>query len=265
MTHGPVFRRLALGRRVGAAAVLGASLLGSPALALDDAQTREIETIVRNYLIANPEVLLESMQALEAKRSAQAKAGQSETIASLRERLDASPAGTVAGNPQGDVTLVEFFDYNCGYCKRAASDLQVLLESDPKLKVVYKEIPVLGPASEAAARVSLAFRETKPDSYPQFQKTLLASRAQVDEARALEVAAQLGVQEATLRPLLGGQSVTAALNESAELATALGISGTPSYVIGDELVPGAVGADALAEKIANIRACGSASCSPTAN
>ncbi len=131
-------------------------------LAFDDAQTREIETIVRDYLVANPEVLLESMQALEAKRNAEAKAGQSETIAGLRERLDASPAGTVAGNPQGDVTLVEFFDYNCGYCKRAASDLQVLLESDPKLKVVYKEIPVLGPASEAAARVSLAFRQTKP-------------------------------------------------------------------------------------------------------
>ncbi len=141
----------------------------------------------------------------------------------------------------------------------------MLLESDPKLRVVYKEIPVLGPPSEAAARVSLAFREAKPESYPAFQKTLLGSRSQVDEARALQVAASLGVTEATLRPLMGGSAVAAALKESAELAGALGINGTPSYVIGDELVPGAVGADALAEKIASVRACGSATCPPTAN
>ncbi|WP_279479544.1 DsbA family protein [Aureimonas sp. SK2] len=245
--------------------LLGATLLAAPAHAFDEAQTGEIETIVRNYLIAHPEVLLESLQALETKRAAEAKAGQSETIAQLRQRLETSPSGTVAGNPEGDVTLVEFFDYNCGYCRRAASDLQVLLESDPKLRVVYKEIPVLGPASEAAARVSLAFREAKPESYPAYQKALLASRAQVDEARALEVAAGMGVDEATLRPLMAGAAVNAALSESGELATALGINGTPSYVIGDELVPGAVGADALAEKIASVRACGSATCPPTAN
>ncbi len=237
----------------------------APARAFDQAQTDEIETIVRNYLIEHPEVLLESLQALETKRAAEAKAGQSETIEQLRDRLQASPTGTVAGNPDGDVTLVEFFDYNCGYCRRAASDLQVLLESDPKLRVVYKEIPVLGPPSEAAARVSLAFREAKPDSYPAYQKALLASRSQVDEARALDVAGQMGVTEATLRPLMTGAKVNAALAESAELATALGINGTPSYVIGDELVPGAVGADALAAKIASVRECGSASCGTSAN
>ncbi|RIY03727.1 DsbA family protein [Aureimonas flava] len=251
--------------RATAPLLVGATLVAGPAHAFDQAQTSEIETIVRNYLIEHPEVLLESLQALEAKRTAEAKAGQGETIAELRDRLVSSPDGTVAGNPEGDVTLVEFFDYNCGYCRRAASDLQVLLESDPKLRVVYKEIPVLGPPSEAAARVSLAFREAKPDAYPAFQKTLLGSRAQVDEARALEVAAELGVPESTLRPLMGGTAVAAALNESAELATALGINGTPSYVIGDELVPGAVGADALAQKIASVRACGSATCPPAAD
>jgi protein-disulfide isomerase len=252
-------------RQLAAPLLVATTLFAPQAQAFDDKQTGEIETIVRNYLIEHPEVLLESLQALETKRAAEAKAGQSETIARLQDRLLSSPVGTVAGNPDGDVTLVEFFDYNCGYCRRAASDLKVLLESDPKLRVVYKEIPVLGPPSEAAARVSLAFREAKPQSYPAFQKELLASRAQVDEARALAVASEMGVDEATLRPLMGGSTVAAALGESAELASALGITGTPSYVVGDELVPGAVGADALAEKIASVRACGSATCPPTAN
>ncbi|WP_182087017.1 DsbA family protein [Aureimonas sp. ME7] len=245
---------------------IGALLLtASHASAFDQAQTDEIEGIVRNYLLEHPEVLLESIQALDAKRAAEAKVGQRDTILGLKSRLEASPEGTVVGNPKGDVTLVEFFDYNCGYCRRAASDVKVLVDSDPNLRVVLKEIPVLGPPSEAATRVSLAFREVAPEKYGAFQKALLASRSQADETRALEVAKDFGVDEATLRPKIGGSGVAAALSESAELATALDINGTPSYVIGDEVVPGAVGADALAQKIANVRACGSATCPPAGN
>ncbi|WP_019995272.1 DsbA family protein [Aureimonas ureilytica] len=254
------FSRLAA--RSGLLALAGALAIGaaSPALAFDDAQTRDIEGIVRNYLVTHPEVLIEAMQALESKRTAQEDAARRETIESSRKTLTATPEGTALGAASGDVTLVEFFDYNCGYCKRAASDMDVLMDSDPKLRVVLKEIPVLGPASEAASRVSLAFRSVKPESYGAFQRKLLASKTQVDEARALQVAESFGVKPEVLKPLLQGQAVQSELQETGALAMALGINGTPSYVVGDELVAGAVGADALAAKIGNVRQCGKATC-----
>ena len=236
------------------------TLGATPALAFDDAETRDIEGIVRNYLVTHPEVLIEAMQALETKRTAEEDATRRETIEASRDTLQASPTGTTLGAADGDVTLVEFFDYNCGYCKRAAGDMDVLLESDRKLRVVLKEIPVLGPASEAASRVSLAFRSVKPESYGEFQRKLLASKSQVDEARALQVAETFGVKPEVLKPLLQGSTVQAELREANALAMSLGINGTPSYVVGDELVAGAVGADALATKIGNVRQCGKATC-----
>lgn len=248
----PLLRSLAL--------VLGLATLAGPAKAFDEAQTREIEAIVRDYLVRNPEVLLEALDALETKRAASAEAERRQTIETARSQIQGTPEGTALGNPNGDVTITEFFDYNCGYCKRAASDMAVLLQSDPNLRVVLKEIPVLGPPSEAAARVSLAFREVAPERYGAFHKALLATRGPVDEARAFAVATENGVEAERLRPLLQGAAVQAALSESGSLSMALGINGTPSYVVGDELVAGAVGADVLAEKVANVRACGKATC-----
>jgi protein-disulfide isomerase len=240
-----------------AAALSSATL---PAAAFDDAQTRDIEKIVREYLVAHPEVLLEAIDALEAKRTAEAQATRGAAIASVSQLLTATPAGTAVGNPAGDVTITEFFDYNCGYCKRAAADMEVLLATDPQLRVVLKEVPVLGPDSEAATRVSLAFRSLAPDRYPAYQKMLLASRERVDQERALTVAADFDVSREQLMPLLQSDAVTSVLTESAQLLDTLGISGTPTYVVGGELVSGAVGADALAKRIANVRQCGKATC-----
>ncbi|WP_062015944.1 DsbA family protein [Aureimonas sp. AU4] len=240
-----------------AAAALFASI---PAHAFDETQTRDIEKIVRDYLVAHPEVLLEAIDALEAKRTAEMQASRSAAIASVSQLLTTTPNGTAAGNPAGDVTITEFFDYNCGYCKRAASDMEVLVAADPKLRVVLKEVPVLGPDSEAATRVSLAFRALAPDRYPAYQKALLASRERVDQERALAVAADYDVARERLLPLLQSETVTSVLAESAHLLDTLGISGTPTYVVGGELVSGAVGADALAKRIANVRQCGKASC-----
>ncbi|WP_244491802.1 DsbA family protein [Aureimonas sp. AU12] len=238
----------------------GLTAFALPAAAFDAPQTREIETIVRNYLVANPEVLLEAMKALETKRDGEEKATQKATIATVAADLTTTPAGTSVGNAEGDVTVTEFFDYNCGYCKRAASDIDALVTSDPKLRVVMKEVPILGPDSQAASRVSLAFRTLAPEKYGAFQKKLLATRAKVDHDRAVEVAGEFGVTEEALTPLLDGPEVRNALAESESLLTALGITGTPTYIVGDELVAGAVGADVLAGKIANLRTCGSATC-----
>lgn len=234
--------------------------VAEPSLAFDDAQTRDVEKIVRDYLVSHPEVLIEALNGLEAKQAAEEQSKQKLAIANSGSELTSSPEGTILGNPQGSVTVVEFFDYNCGYCKRALSDMSALLAADKDLRFVLKEIPVLGPASEAASRVSLAFREIAPGKYASFHVKLLSSRGVADEARAIAVATSFGVSEAELRDAMDRPSVAAIIERDLRLASQLGITGTPSYVIGDSLLPGAVGLDVLDQKIANVRTCGKADC-----
>ena len=230
------------------------------AASFDDQQTKAIEGIVRNYLISHPEVLLDAMNALEAKRADQQSSAQKAAIGSLSDRLTTSPKGTVLGNPDGDVTVVEFFDYNCGYCRHALADMDALLKKDPNVRFVLKEIPVLGPDSVAASHVSLAFREVAPDKYGAFHRELLGSHGVANEARALDVAADQGVDEKAIRKAMKSPAVTKALADANEMANRLAIGGTPSYVIGDLVVPGAVGVDGLESAVSNIRSCGSATC-----
>jgi protein-disulfide isomerase len=226
----------------------------------DAEATQEIESIVHQYLVEHPEVLLEALDSLEAKRATEQMASQKTAIEEHGAELFASPEGTVLGNPEGDVTLVEFFDYNCGYCKQAQADMDALLAADPNIRFVLKEIPVLGPQSLAASRVSLAVREVAPDRYAEFHRTLLGSRGVADEAVALGVAEDLGIETAALRAAMDSPAVAEALAESNELAEGLAINGTPTYVVADGILAGAVGKDALAAGIANVRECGSTSC-----
>ena len=165
------------------------------------------------------------------------------------------------GNPNGNVTFVEFFDYNCGYCKRAMDDMLTLLKDDPKLKVVLKEFPVLGPGSVEAAQVAIAvhMQDKTGKKYLEFHQKLLTGRGEANKARALAVAKDIGLDMARLDKDLAGPEVKATLQESFKLAEALGLNGTPSYVIGDNVVVGAVGLEALKEKV-NASRCGKPSC-----
>ena len=167
----------------------------------------------------------------------------------------------VVGNPKGDVTLVEFFDYNCGYCKRAMEDMIALMKDDPKLKVVLKEFPVLGPGSIEAARVAVAVRmqDKTGKKYLDFHQKLLGSRGQADKARAMAAAKEAGLDVARIEKDLNSDEVKASLEESFKLAEKLGLNGTPSYVIGENVVVGAVGLAALKEKV-NTARCGKATC-----
>jgi len=155
------------------------------------------------------------------------------------------------GNPQGDVTFVEFFDYNCGYCKRALIDMVELMGKDPKLKVVLKEFPVLGPGSVEAAQVAVAVRmqDRTGKKYLEFHQKLLSARGQADKAKALANAKDVGLDMARLDKDLKSEEVAKTIEESMKLAEALGLNGTPSYVIGNDVVIGAVGQAALAQKI----------------
>ncbi|MBW9067538.1 DsbA family protein [Agrobacterium pusense] len=232
-----------------------------PAHALDEQQKKEMGEFIKQYLIENPEIMLEVQDALERKQYAARNAKAAEAVADNKKAIFESKFDLALGNPDGDVTLVEFFDYNCGYCKRAMGDMDNILKSDKKIRVVLKEFPILGPESVAAHRVSNAVKLLAPAKYPEFQRTLLGGRGRANEDSAMEVATSLGLKEADIRKSMAENPNDAQVQETYKLANSLGITGTPSYIVGDEAVFGAVGADPLKEKIANMRSCGKATCS----
>jgi protein-disulfide isomerase len=224
-------------------------------------QRSEVERIVRDYLIAHPEVIQDAMAELEKRQTAADAEKQKATIKQNAQTIFSSPRQVVLGNPDGNVTFVEFFDYNCGYCKRAMDDMLTLMKDDPKLKVVLKEFPVLGPGSVEAAQVAVAVRmqDKTGKKYLEFHQKLLGGRGQADKARALVVAKDIGLDIGRLEKDLASTEVKATLQESFKLAESLGLNGTPSYVIGDNVVVGAVGLEALKEKV-NTSRCGKPTC-----
>jgi protein-disulfide isomerase len=246
-------------------ALLALALLGAPrpasAQSFTDAQRGDIETIVRNYLIAHPEVLEEAMAELNKRQAAADAAKHEASIATNADTIFNSPRGVVIGNKDGDVTFVEFFDYNCGYCKRAMTDMLDLMKTDSKLKVVLKEFPVLGQGSVEAAQVAVAVRMQDPTGkkYLDFHQKLLGGRGQADKVRALAVAKELGFDMARLEKDMASPEAKATIEENFKLAEDMGMNGTPSYVIGKHVVVGAVGMDGLKEKISQAR-CGKATC-----
>jgi protein-disulfide isomerase len=225
------------------------------------AQRGDIEKIVHDYLVAHPEVLQEAMSELE-KRQQEADAEKHKALVKqYAGALFDSPDQVTLGNPQGNVTFVEFFDYNCGYCKRAMTDMLTLMKNDPKLKVVLKEFPVLGPGSVEAAKVAVAVRmqDKSGKKYLDFHQKLLGGRGHADNARALAVAKDVGVDMARLERDMKSPEVDNTLKQDFKLAEALGLNGTPSYVIGDQVVVGAIGMQGLQEKI-NTARCGKETC-----
>ncbi len=230
-----------------------AVLVAPPVLAqsFSDEQRHEIEGIIKDYLVSHPEVMQDVMAAME-KQQKEADAEKARaTIKDNNATLFNSSHQVVLGNPQGRVTMVEFFDYNCGFCKRAMTDMLDLLKTQPNLRFVLKEFPVLGEGSVEAAHVAVAARMQDPSGkkYLEFHQKLLGGRGQADKARALAVAKEVGYDMARIEKDMNSDEVKTTIDENMKLADALGVNGTPSYVVGDELVVGAVGLDALKEKL----------------
>jgi len=220
-----------------------------------ETQRGEIEGIVKAYLIAHPEVIQEVMTEIE-KRQAEAEVEKhKEGVKQYSKVLFYSPRQVTLGNPDGDVTMVEFFDYNCGFCRRALADMLDLMKADPKLRVVLKEFPVLGPGSVEAAQVAVAVRMQDKDGkkYLEFHQKMLTSRGQADRARALAVAKEVGLDMGRLEKDMASDEAKETIDENLKMAEALGLNGTPSYVIGTDVVVGAVGLTALKEKVAAAR------------
>ena len=244
-----------------AAFMLSAGVIAGHTQSISDTQRGEIEKIVRDYLVSHPEVLQEAIAALEKRQAAEEAQKHEAAVKDNAEALFNSSRQVTVGNPQGDVTFVEFFDYNCGYCKKAMTDMFELMKNDSKLRVVLKEFPVLGPGSVEAARVAVAVRmqDKTGKKYLDFHQKLLGGRGQADKARALAAAKEAGLDTARIERDMASDEVRQSLEESLRLAEKLGLNGTPSYVIGQNVVVGAVGHDALKEKINSAR-CGKATC-----
>jgi protein-disulfide isomerase len=215
----------------------------------------DVEKIVRETLIKNPEILQEAMAELEKRASADEAARRKEVLAAYRDRLIGSPHSMVLGNPKGDVTVVEFFDYNCGYCKRALTDLLDLMKGDDKVRVVLKDFPVLSESSVDAAKVAIAAKaQATPAKFLEFHQKLMGGRAQASKERALAVAKEVGLDMTRLAKDIDSEEVKEGLKENFQLAQDLGLNGTPSYVVGDSVLVGAIGLAKLQDQVKATRA-----------
>jgi protein-disulfide isomerase len=223
-------------------------------------QRKEIEAIIKDYLVQNPEVLMEAQNALEAKMEKLQAERMQVAIKENAKELFQSTTAPVAGNPKGDVTLIEFFDYNCGYCKKAFPDVVQFLEKDKQLKMLFKEFPILSKGSEEASKVALAAR--LQGKYWEFHRAMFESPGQANEAQALKVAEKLGLDMARLKKDMASAEVKREIDETHKLAQKMGIQGTPHFLIGEHVIPGAPEnlSELLAKDVDEVRKAGCKVC-----
>ncbi len=218
----------------------------------DARQSEAIEKLVRDYLLEHPEVLIEALRAYEQRQQAAEAERLRAAILAEAAALKDDPDAPVIGNPEGDVTLVEFFDYRCPYCKRASGTVIQLMEEDPELRVVMKEFPILSQESVRAARIALA--AGRQGKYESFHFALMENGGSFSDAEIFAVAESVGLDEARLRADMQDPAIEAALRRTNALAERLGVTGTPAFIVGDTLIPGAVGIDQLRALVAETRA-----------
>lgn len=214
----------------------------------DSAFQQAVETVVEQYLRAHPEVIEQTLQALQAKREAEERERVQILIATRQAELLNDPSSPVSGNLDGDVTVVEFFDYRCGYCKHVAGAVTQLQKDDPNVRVVYKDYPILGEASVMAARAALASRTQ--GKHLAFHEALLATEQELTQETVLAIAAQVGLDTGRLQKDMESPSLKTIIERNRALARELGINGTPGFIVGNELVPGALDLNGLKDLVA---------------
>ncbi len=237
------------------AIVLGAALLALPTLAqaqtFSAPQEDAIRALVRDYLLKNPEVIVEALQAFEAQQKAEQAHVQTATVRQRQADLIRDAEAPTTGPANADVTIVEFFDYRCPYCKQVAAPLVQLTRNDAKLRIVYKELPILGPDSVGASRAALA--ASLQGGYHKLHAALMARRGTLDEATILAIAKESGLDAVRLKTDMDKPEIAAHIARNLALARDLGIRGTPAFVIGERVIPGAVDLDTLRNLVAQAR------------
>lgn len=252
---------LAAGLGVAALAPAPSLAQAAPKAPLTEEQKAAIGPLIREYLLQNPEVIQEALAELDNRQKEAEKVATRKALSEVKDALLKSPRNIVIGNPNGDVTLVEFFDYNCGYCKRSMGDLADLVASDPKLRIVIRDFPILGPDSVEASKVAVAARhQIPPAKYFDFHRQLLESKGRVGKDKALSVAQSFGADVDRLRKEMESADTREAITETAKIADSLKLGGTPVFIVGEEVMMGSQGLDPLRTSIANMRQCGKATC-----
>ncbi|AHB47919.1 DSBA oxidoreductase [Hyphomicrobium nitrativorans NL23] len=251
---------LAFGDKLSEHSAVSPALAGAAAAQFSPEQRSAIEGIVKEYLIENPEILFEVQSALESKLAKEEAERTKSLVSSHAKDIYRSPGAPVAGNPDGDITVVEFFDYNCGYCKRGLSDIAKLIESDDRVRVVFKEYPILREESEQAARVALA--AGIQGKYWEVHRDMMATRGLVNEAVGLKIAEKHGLDLEKLKADMKGPVVQGELDRVKDLTKTLSINGTPHFLIGDRAIGGAPENlhEMLAKHVAELRKEGCSYC-----
>lgn len=226
------------------------------------AQKSEIEQIIKNYIMKNPEILRDAISELELREKTAEMDARHKIVLNLQGPLYVSQSQEVVGNPNGKIILVEFFDYNCGYCKKSLSDIVRLIKENPDLRVILKDYPILSERSIEAAEIALALRKQfTGEKFWEFHQKLLSLRTPVGSAEAIAVAKELGADTDRLTKDAAAPEIKKGIEDNDHLGRALMLDGTPSFVIGDDTVVGAVGYAALKTKLDNVRKCGKVVCS----
>jgi protein-disulfide isomerase len=245
-------RRFALIALSLALAALPAAQAADPAPALSPDQAAAVEKLIHDYLLNNPKVLIEAFDHADQASKADAETAAKAEIDNRREELERDPSSPVLGNPKGDVTIVEFFDYRCPYCKATTSAVAQLLEQDKKIRLVLKDFPILGKESVFASRVALAVQ--KHGKYAEFYKAMFALKTPVTEESTLEIVKSVGLDPAAVRKESESSEIDPQIKHNYDLAKAIGADGTPAFIIGDTMSPGLITLDVLKSQVAAVRA-----------
>jgi protein-disulfide isomerase len=234
-----------------ALAVIAAGSHARAQSAFSPAQQQELQKLIHDYLQTHPEAVLDALKAAKDKEDAATAERQAKAIVEKRAELLSDPDSAVGGNPKGDVTLVEFFDYRCPYCKQMEPTIQALIKEDGKLRVVYKEFPILGPVSVFASRVAIASR--KQGKYEAFRSQMIAAKGNIDQDTVLKTAAASGIDLDKLKTDMAAPDVDKVIQRNFALAEALNIDGTPGLVVGNAVIEGAADLDEMRKRIAAAR------------
>lgn len=239
-------------RRIRFVPPIAALLLAAGAAAAADApDKRAMDEAIRSYLLEHPEVIIQSLEKFEQKQRARQEQAAAEAMTSRKDDLYNHPMTPVTGNPKGDVTIVEFFDYQCGYCKRAMQTVLEVQKEDPRVRIAWKELPILGPASEFAARAAMAAK--RQDKYLDFHVAVMGNRGPLTPDTVFQLAGKAGISVDRLKRDMEDPAIDKYLRDTLLLAQQLGITGTPGFVIGGKLVPGAIDKDQIKQLIAEAR------------
>ncbi len=229
------------------------SPIQSPESPLLKAERDKIESVVKDYILNNPEVILQAIQSLRERQERDSRERAQANLVKLQGELLHDPDTPVGANPKGSVTIVEFFDYRCGFCKRVFPDIVKLVETDKNIRFVYKEFPILGPQSVTASKAGLAAWILDKSKYEAFHKVMMAAKGALPETRVMRYAAKSGYDVKALKKAMKDPRIDVMIKKNFDLAQALDINGTPAFIIGKEVIRGAIDLKTLKKLVSKAR------------